>query len=81
MSTSPEADRTATSQAIRLWLIAKHLRTVWHAGVIDADTAMKNLDSAILEIGGRREVEERGAQPSVAATLASCGAQGRLFRD
>jgi hypothetical protein len=81
MSTSPEADQNATYQAIRLALVAKHLQTVWHAGIIDADTAMRNLDSAILEIGGRREADERGAEPSVPAAMASCGAQARLFRD
>jgi hypothetical protein len=54
VSASSVADGDVTCDALRLALVATHLRTVWHAGVIDPETAMTRLDSAIRDIARRR---------------------------
>jgi hypothetical protein len=46
----PLADRDVTFYALLLALVASKVRTAWHAGVIDADTAMKRLDVFLTEI-------------------------------
>jgi len=54
VSSSSMADGDVTRDALRLALVATQLRTVWHAGVIDAEMAMTRLDNAIREITRRR---------------------------
>ena len=49
-STSLAADPDITCHALQLALVATQLRRAWHAGVVDADTAMRNLDEAVREV-------------------------------
>lgn len=51
---SSGADRDITCDALRLALVATHLRTVWHPGIIDAEVTMTSLDNAIRDITRRR---------------------------
>jgi hypothetical protein len=44
------ADRDVLCDALLLALVASKVRTAWHAGVIDADTAMRRLDVFLSEI-------------------------------
>lgn len=50
-------DQEVICQSLRLALIACQLRRTWHAGVIDADEAMRGLDRAIGEICLPRSME------------------------
>lgn len=45
-------DGRVTCYALLLALASARLRIAWHAGVIDADTAMRNLDKAVEAIRG-----------------------------
>jgi hypothetical protein len=47
-STSLAADQDITCHALQLALVATQLRRAWHAGVVDAETAMRNLDEAFV---------------------------------
>jgi hypothetical protein len=49
-STSLALDQKVTCHALQLALVATQLRRAWHAGVLDADTAMKSLDVAVREV-------------------------------
>jgi hypothetical protein len=60
-STLLAADEEITCHALLLALVATQLRRAWHAGVMDADTAMKSLDMAVREACGLRATEP---QPS-----------------
>jgi hypothetical protein len=62
-STSSVGDEDVTYQALLLALVASQLRTAWHAGVIDADKAMKSLDNVISEICQHRAVKEASGHP------------------
>jgi hypothetical protein len=46
----PLAHRDVFCDALLLALVASKVRTAWHAGVIDADTAMRRLDVFLSEI-------------------------------
>ena len=46
----PLADGEVICHALLLALVASKVRTLWHAGVIDADTAMRRLDTFLSEI-------------------------------
>jgi hypothetical protein len=50
----PSADRDIICDAVLLALAASKARTAWHAGVIDADTAMRRLDVFLSEIHAHR---------------------------
>jgi hypothetical protein len=56
-STSSVGDEDVTCQGLLLALVASQLRTAWHAGVIDADTAMRSLDDVISEVCRHRAVK------------------------
>jgi hypothetical protein len=56
-STSLAADRDITCHALQLALVATQLRSAWHAGVLDADTAMRSLDVAVREVCSLRAME------------------------
>jgi hypothetical protein len=58
-STQTSADEQITCQALQLALVATQLRTAWHAGVMDADTAMRSLDRAVGELCRRRAGERQ----------------------
>lgn len=47
---SSDAVPDVTCDGLLLALVANQLRTAWHAGVIDAETAMRGLDRTIREI-------------------------------
>lgn len=53
VSASSVAGGDVICDALQLALVATHLRTVWHAGVIDTETATTNLGSAIRDITRR----------------------------
>jgi hypothetical protein len=53
--TSNEPRPEAICPGVLLASIAIRVRVQWHAGVIDADTAMKELDSALVEICALRQ--------------------------
>jgi hypothetical protein len=46
----PLADGDVLCNALLLALVASKVRTAWHAGIIDADTAMRRLDVFLSEI-------------------------------
>jgi hypothetical protein len=48
----PLADRDVLCDALLFALVACKMRTAWHAGIIDADTAMRRLDVFLSEICG-----------------------------
>lgn len=50
----PLANRDLACDALLLALVASKLRTAWHAGVMDAESAMKRLDIFLLEICSSR---------------------------
>jgi hypothetical protein len=50
-------ERQITCRALQLALVATQLRTAWHAGAMDADTAMRSLDRAVRELCSRRAME------------------------
>jgi hypothetical protein len=56
-STPLPMDRDVTCHALQLALVATELRRAWHAGVMDADTAMRRLDLAVREVCSLRAVE------------------------
>jgi hypothetical protein len=43
-------DHDITCQALELALVATHMRVAWHAGLINAETAMSCVDRAVNEI-------------------------------
>jgi hypothetical protein len=50
----PVTDRDVFCDALLLALVASKVRTAWHAGVFDAETAMRRLDVFLSEICGSR---------------------------
>jgi hypothetical protein len=54
-------DWQVTCRALQLALVATQLRTAWHAGVMDADAAMRSLDLAVRELSGRRTRERQSS--------------------
>jgi hypothetical protein len=48
----PLADRDVVCHALLVALVASKVRTAWHAGVMDADTAMRRLDVFLSEVCG-----------------------------
>jgi hypothetical protein len=59
LSTSLDADEEITCHALQRALVATQLQMAWHAGVLDADTAMKSLDMAVREICSIRAMERQ----------------------
>jgi hypothetical protein len=51
---SPGTEGELICSALQLSLVASQLRTAWHAGVIDSDSAMRSLDRAVREISDLR---------------------------
>ncbi len=66
---SSDAVPDVTCDGLLLALVANQLRTAWHAGVIDAETAMRGLDRTIREIC-------RPARPKALPWGASCRSKG-----
>jgi hypothetical protein len=46
------AERDVLCDALLLALVASKVRTAWHAGILDADAAMRRLDVFLSEICG-----------------------------
>lgn len=79
ISTLPPADTDIVCCALQLALVATQLRRAWHAGVMDAETAMRTFDFAArkicdhcgndpgsVETGSRSPVGEGSAGPRAA---------------
>jgi hypothetical protein len=66
--TSSATDQDLTCHAMQLALVATQLRRAWHAGVLDAETAMQSLDVAVREVCYLRAMERSGDGVQTAAT-------------
>ena len=68
MSTIPPSlvEGEVSCHALVLALVATQLRTAWHAGVVDGDSAMRCLDEAIRIILEARRPDPRPEPDAVA---------------
>jgi hypothetical protein len=60
--TSALSGQDVTGNALLLALVAVQLRTAWHAGAVDADTAMRSLDRVVAEICSLRAMKHNSAK-------------------
>jgi hypothetical protein len=54
---SKPAEHDITCRALHLPLVATQLQVAWHAGILDADSAMRSLDAAVGDACGLRAVQ------------------------